>query len=463
MAVKIKGILILILLLLLAVQSPGQDISGTNFSGIVGAGARALGMGGAFIAIADDATAASWNPAGLGQLERPELTVVTRYQGFRSVVPARGDNLSFFNGSRDLVGSSTGFDFIAFTYPIRIGNFKIVPQISHQRIISYDLDLRMNNVPYFIRGTHPILNIPSEERGTRTEDQLYVGGVDVVSFSLGTKLWDWLNLGISANVWLNGYEGTYHEVTEGQLTTPEGARICDYKTDFTERLEVDIRGFNLNLGVLVDVTEKLKIGAVYKNSFTVNDDYSMSLNGDVVLGDLRQRVDEEYPGSSPLRWPETFGIGFSYRPIDPLTISMDITATRWSETIMKNFPQDDDITGEVTEVDVYFPTMVEVGGDFKQLDTFQFRLGVEYVLIGEKSLIPLRLGFFTDSQHYTDASGTRVVFVGATAGVGYRRGRFGADFAAMLETGNYLGAPFDYTVTSYLEIRTYLSLSYNFK
>ncbi|MCJ7810524.1 MAG: hypothetical protein MUP26_09715, partial [Desulfobulbaceae bacterium] len=34
----------------------------------VGSGARALGMGGAFIAIADDATAASWNPAGLIQL-----------------------------------------------------------------------------------------------------------------------------------------------------------------------------------------------------------------------------------------------------------------------------------------------------------------------------------------------------------------------------------------------------------
>ena len=34
----------------------------------VGSGARALGMGGAFIAIADDATAASWNPGGLIQL-----------------------------------------------------------------------------------------------------------------------------------------------------------------------------------------------------------------------------------------------------------------------------------------------------------------------------------------------------------------------------------------------------------
>lgn len=44
-----------------------------------GSGARALGLAGAFTALADDATAASWNPAGLVQLERPEASVVYRF------------------------------------------------------------------------------------------------------------------------------------------------------------------------------------------------------------------------------------------------------------------------------------------------------------------------------------------------------------------------------------------------
>jgi len=44
----------------------------------IGSGARALGMGGAFIAIADDATAASWNPAGLFQLKKPEISFVEK-------------------------------------------------------------------------------------------------------------------------------------------------------------------------------------------------------------------------------------------------------------------------------------------------------------------------------------------------------------------------------------------------
>jgi hypothetical protein len=41
----------------------------------VGAGARALGLGGAFVAISDDATAIYWNPAGLVQPKNKELHV----------------------------------------------------------------------------------------------------------------------------------------------------------------------------------------------------------------------------------------------------------------------------------------------------------------------------------------------------------------------------------------------------
>ncbi len=42
----------------------------------IGAGARALGLGGAFVAVADDSTAAYWNPAGLCQLEGRDLTLM---------------------------------------------------------------------------------------------------------------------------------------------------------------------------------------------------------------------------------------------------------------------------------------------------------------------------------------------------------------------------------------------------
>jgi hypothetical protein len=70
----------------------------------LGSGARAFGMGGAFLARADDATAASWNPAGLSYLRAPELSLVVVYNSFTTV-----DNLD----NDSLKGSSV--DFAAFT------------------------------------------------------------------------------------------------------------------------------------------------------------------------------------------------------------------------------------------------------------------------------------------------------------------------------------------------------------
>ena len=42
-----------------------------------GAGSRALALGGAFVAISDDASAALWNPAGLGHIQRNELQAMS--------------------------------------------------------------------------------------------------------------------------------------------------------------------------------------------------------------------------------------------------------------------------------------------------------------------------------------------------------------------------------------------------
>src|SRR3981081_2581868 len=59
-----------------------QNVVLRNSFNPLGAGARGLGMGGAFIAVAGDGTAASFNPAGLAQLRRTEFTAV----GFTDVL-----------------------------------------------------------------------------------------------------------------------------------------------------------------------------------------------------------------------------------------------------------------------------------------------------------------------------------------------------------------------------------------
>ncbi len=73
-----KQFLLVILTLALSLPAPAAAQEETRYSEdplLLGAGARPLGMGSAFVAISDDATAVYWNPAGLERLRRRELQI----------------------------------------------------------------------------------------------------------------------------------------------------------------------------------------------------------------------------------------------------------------------------------------------------------------------------------------------------------------------------------------------------
>src|ERR1041384_7448575 len=70
------------LIVLLAVPAMGQNVDIESLSGLQfnfgNPGARSLAMGGAFLGLADDASAAEANPAGLTILRKPEVSIEIR-------------------------------------------------------------------------------------------------------------------------------------------------------------------------------------------------------------------------------------------------------------------------------------------------------------------------------------------------------------------------------------------------
>lgn len=464
-------LLLLIATIFLSGQEQGVNDRGlfeTNFSGVIGSGARALGMGGAFIAIADDATAATWNPGGLGQLETPEFSLGMRFQEYRKVSPASGGDLNF-TGAMDMNTQFTDIDFIAFTYPIRFGNFKIVPQVIYQRGISFNFNNNMNPVGYYGNYWDAANHGWMHEYGTLTETQKVKGGLDFYSFSIGSSLFKRLNVGVSVNFWTKGYYANHTgEISGVQFPFEQPSAEVHLNSIEKEKLDMDVRGVNFTLGVLVDVSEQLKIGAVYKNAFNATIKYSLKretnlfIDGANIWSELVKK-----DGDASLTWPETVGFGISFRPSDPLTLSADFTRTSWNNSVIAGFPYYVSGTtanaGQWKAEDVFFPTLIPKQiNTFKQLETRQLRLGMEYVLIGSKTLIPLRLGLFTDSQYYPDTSGRPITFFGLTGGLGMKWKGLSTDLAVIYEIGSFLKATADYSETRISELRVYLSTSYSF-
>lgn len=97
-----------------------------------GSGARALGVAGAFTALADDATAASWNPAGLIQLERPECSMMIRYSAERQKHKSEEED---FRVGDDTFGNFT-LNYLSAVVPFRFAGRNWVFSMNYQE--AYD-------------------------------------------------------------------------------------------------------------------------------------------------------------------------------------------------------------------------------------------------------------------------------------------------------------------------------------
>jgi|JI10StandDraft_1071094.scaffolds.fasta_scaffold17309_7 hypothetical protein len=386
---------------------------------VVGSGARAFGMGGAFLARADDATAASWNPAGLSYLRRTEVSLVGVNNNFLQLLPRENNSASPARPvtTRDELRASVA-DFAGFAYPLRIKGRTGAVQASYQRSFSFT-GSRSSEAP-----------AGGEEFSVKGQ-----GGFDTLSLSSGFELRSDLRVGVSVNRWINGFSQT-----------------VDRKLGRAVTSDWEISGTNYNLGVVFTPAPELNLGAVFKSPFRARIDLTKTrTDGDTGAIDTPVRRD-----NVEIRFPRVFGVGASYRATNTLTLSADFTHTAWSRSTILNFfslpPKT--ITGagvSVQGVDEYplplpFPAVEE--GANGQADSTQLRMGGEWVLRFDESgniLIPLRAGFFRDGQPVVKrlrffeggpVSEYKRSFTGWTAGAGVTMGGVLFDVAYIREMGS---------------------------
>jgi long-subunit fatty acid transport protein len=357
-------------------------------------------MGGAFLARPDDATAASWNPAGLSYLRRPEVSGVFTASGLTS-------NQTFPNGTTgvDHRSGSTP-DFFSAAYPIQWGSLSGAGQVSFQRVISF------SNHRSFVNGSGAYFSTDSS------------GGFDVLAIGAGAHVFQRLRVGITVNRWFNGYD------LEVDKQVP--------RVESFQKTTFGISAWNVNAGIIYSPWESLNVGVVGKTAFT----------GDVNLTQSRTDAgimtwSQYQAAAQSLDFPGAVGVGLSWRPRSALTISSDYTRTFWSKAKIRNFfilpaPAISEKGGVTPGTPQVFPSLpYPTLSDFDQQDTQQVRLGVEYVVVGDRVRWPLRAGAFTDSQYFRASNGAAPRFIGWTLGTGVIVGGVLFDVAYVHESGDY--------------------------
>ena len=259
-----------LLLVILIISSITQIVfsQSINFN-TIGAGARARGMGGAFIGVADDATAASWNPAGLVQLETAEASVVGMFESYTPETDVPDFDADPYKNSH------FGFNFLSVAFPLSLGDRNIVAAVAYQKVTDaygkYDGDDRL-------------------------EEQ--TGGLNSITPSLGIQLSPNISIGASVNI-LTGTEDYSYEDKTGWYTDQE------YSTDLT--------GTNFTIGGLFDLN-RIRFGVVFKTPFGLKIE------------------NEDRSWDYTLNMPQMLGFGAAFAATENLTIAADYEMRKYSES-----------------------------------------------------------------------------------------------------------------------------------
>lgn len=397
----------------------------------VGSGARAAGMADAFVAIADDATAASWNPAGLVQLEKPEISIVGSFNGISEQFHA-SEHIGFGDSQKD---SNFDLNFLSVAYPLPflVLGRNVVAGLSYQR--KYDLS-RKFDVSYS-SGTYiePFSRTLLQARRWQFEQE---GGLSTITPTIGLEVTPRFSLGIAWNLWRssifddNGWTQK-QEMTTGGLLGPS------FSTTYTRKEEEykNFRGDNFSLGFLWNVTDKWNLGGRYDSGFTAKTDYtSMMFRVDSTFASI-DRPKGFFSFSMPvvkrekrkIRFPDTLALGAAYRRNDRLTLSMDITRTDWNDfyattasgrkmsLIDASF-----LNTMIADMPALLPLLQTGKLGREELDpAYTLRLGAEYLFIPKEletkldRLWTLRAGLFYDEE---PARGHPDTFLGAAIGAG---------------------------------------------
>jgi len=388
-------------LVLLLILMPSSTVAAGFL--IFEAGAKALGMGGALTAQADDPSAIYYNPAGITQLERVNLyggvSFIFAGTEFSGVDPAPGFGVTEETGTMTFTPINIYLTYsitpdlavgIGVFNPFGLGQEWVNPEAFSGRYIIYDINLVTFNINPTIAWS------PSE------------------NFSLGAGLQM-----VRADVEIDQYL---------QQWDPNGTGFLNVGT---LKLEGDNGlDFGFNLGARVVPNERFIIGVSFRSQVDIGIDDGKADFTQVSSGNaaVDTAVASQFPPDqrvgANVSLPWFLSIGGAYTGVDRWVFEIDFNITGWSTFDNLTFEFADPSLNTTRPQDYENVLSVRSGVGYDIRPDLQLRAGLYYDPTPQptKTMSPL----FADADRW-----------GVTLGAGYDHGSWTGDvFGLLIFTGD---------------------------
>lgn len=423
-----------ICLVLLLLVIPNAFGGGFTFDGL---GVKARGMGGAFRAIADDWSAAYYNPAGYYRIPDNQIAgnlaaFHNRYTAVPNITWGDYDETGFFNGQEvfnehEVLNVPQGG--ILLRLPVfgseSVFGFSIMQTFDQNQ--NWEL---FSNIPAYNKAKFPL--------------KQFYNNLDVVAFQVTAAkgfMEDKLSLGIGLAVLRGDLAYNSLILHDNPMPAPISDRPYDKIPEWYSN-DGHGWGFGYRLGLLYEVSEQMNFALVYNGAASID------ISGDTeflfYLGDNPteatnyfdtteehyflegnvQRVQAEF--ETTLDIPASVGAGIAYDVSEKLTLALDAEYTFWSsfegfDFAFSNYKGLPDAgftrANAIIQTDVSAPAewdnagRMMFGANYKFKDFVDFRggFGIDQTVVSETTFMPQFMDL-TTKYNYSVGIGFEIDF-----------------------------------------------------
>jgi long-subunit fatty acid transport protein len=284
-------------------------------------GARSLGMGGVCLAIVDDASALTTNPAALARLRRMEVAGGLAFRGRQRTGSAFGSDFDTSVTTTDISSLRFAYPFPTFRGSLVVGlSVDEIYDLADDFLISYEDSIGWNE------PSGDTTSVFMEGPWDQTEDRLTDGGIYGLTFGVAFDASERVSLGAAVSYLYGEYDADF------VYTADDVEDISDAYESYSLRVqsESDVSGLRFRMGTLFYLSESLSAGLVVETPAVLKfHGYLTELER--AVGPEGWEFTETHHFEDEIGLPFTFGAGVAWNPTDLIALGLDYHYANWSE------------------------------------------------------------------------------------------------------------------------------------